>query len=236
MTKNNHKQMKYNGIYSDKFGTTEIVIENDFKTLTFEVDGVMFRGSEFSDFSVVDKTKYSIRQLERFTFYSTPIYQSEEVVSELCDCTITLTTPQAIIDIEENIVFYTDMQIECLLGKELPKPKGELESEKVNVTIKIKDKVYSESSDLIEIALDKINRQIGDKYKFRNCYGCMYGDYSVYGQSGFGTMLCFVGQKDKYLQVKDKFDYLNLEANYSQVQEIYCCDRFEIRKNGIGYR
>ena len=228
--------MKYSGIYSDKFGTTEIVIENDFKTLTFEVDGVMFRGSDFTDFSVVDKTKYSIRQLERFTFYTTPIYQSEEVASELCDFTISLTIPQAIIDIENNIVFYTDMQIEYLIGKECSKPKGGLESEKVNVAIKIGDKVYSESSDLIEIAFDKINKQIGGKYKFRNCYGCMYGDYSVYGQSGFGTMLCFVVQKDKYLQVKDKFDYINLEADCSQVQEIYCCDRFEIREKGIGYR
>jgi hypothetical protein len=128
------------------------------------------------------------------------------------------------------------MQIEYLIGKESSKPRGGLESEEVNVTIKIGDKVYSESSDLIEIAFDKISRQIANKYKFRNCYGCMYGDYSVYGQSGFGTMLCFVGQKDKYLQVKDKSAYMNLDTTYSQVQEIYCCDSFEIREKGIGYR
>ena len=53
--------------------------------------------------------------------------------------------------------------------------------------------------------------------KFKNCYGCMYGDYSVYGQSGFGSMLCYVNQKDEYIKVRTKEDYLSkLNTNYKK--------------------
>lgn len=65
----------------------------------------------------------------------------------------------------------------------------------------------------------------------------MYGDYSVYGQSGFGSMLCYVNQKDEYIKVRTKEDYLSkLNTNYKKVQEIFYCPKFELRKKGIGYR
>ena len=60
---------------------------------------------------------------------------------------------------------------------------------------------------------------IGSEFsdKFKNCYGCMYGDYSVYGQSGFGSMLCYVNQKDEYIKVRTKEDYLSkLNTNYKK--------------------
>lgn len=73
--------------------------------------------------------------------------------------------------------------------------------------------------------------------KFKNCYGCMYGDYSVYGQSGFGSMLCYVNQKDEYIKVRTKEDYLSkLNTNYKKLQEIFYCPKFELREKGIGYR
>jgi hypothetical protein len=65
----------------------------------------------------------------------------------------------------------------------------------------------------------------------------MYGDYSVYGQSGFGSMLCYVNPKDEYIKVRTKEDYLSkLNTNYKKVQEIFYCPKFELRKKGIGYR
>jgi hypothetical protein len=64
----------------------------------------------------------------------------------------------------------------------------------------------------------------------------MYGDYSIYGQSSFGTMLCFVKQKDSYKGARNKHEYMELAGDYQQVQEIYCCDQYEIRTPGAGYR
>jgi len=48
-------------------------------------------------------------------------------------------------------------------------------------------------------------------------------------------MLCFVKQKEKYKEVENKAEYTHL-TNYQQVQEIYCCSQYEIRKPGAGYR
>ena len=64
----------------------------------------------------------------------------------------------------------------------------------------------------------------------------MYGDYSVYGQSSFGSMLCFKNQKEEYSKVRTKAEYLKLGAPERYVQEVYCCDHYEIRKKSVGYR
>jgi hypothetical protein len=65
----------------------------------------------------------------------------------------------------------------------------------------------------------------------------MFGDYSVYGQSGFASMRCYVNQRNEYLNVKSKQDYMTqLSDDYRIVQEIDRCDKFEIRKSGSGYR
>jgi hypothetical protein len=88
----------------------------------------------------------------------------------------------------------------------------------------------------IEGAFDVLREQLGDRYKFKNCYGCLYGDYSVYGSGAFGSMLCYVNQKNEYKKVKTKDEYMNLTNDFAIVQEIYCCDKFETRKAGTGYR
>lgn len=231
------ERTKYNGTYTDDFGTTAIIIENDFENLYTEIDGVKFSGSEFSDFFIVDKAKYTNEQLERFTFVDTPIYKTDIVEEGLCNCIFEIIVPQLMIDKTACSEFYSDLKIEYLLGSVRPKTKGELEDEKVKLSLTIEEKLYFGTSGFIEDAFDQIRNQFEDKYQFKNCYGCMFGDYSVFGQSSFGTMLCFISQKDRYKEVTNKAEYMELRTDeVTNVQEIYCCDNYEIRKNGAGYR
>jgi hypothetical protein len=218
----------YKALYKDKSGSTEILIKNDFKTLSLEIDGVKFEGPEFSDLSIIDRSNYSEKQLGRFSFFST---------TELCDCVIEVIIPQIIIDQRANSEFKTDITITFSLGKKRTTPQGGIEFEETKASITIEGKTYEGIGNFLEIALDKLYQQFGDRYKLKNCYGCLYGDYSAYGQSTFGTMLCYVKQKEEYLKVKTKDDYLKkLTGDFQKVQEIFCCKKYKVRKKGTGYR
>jgi hypothetical protein len=227
----------YKGLYKDNLGTREIVIENDSYTLTTEIDGVIFNGSEFDDLTVDDKTKYTDHQLARFTFLKTPIYESDRISETLCDCLFEIVTPQVIIDKVNNIQINSDLKIEIILGHARSERPGQgIEFEYVTLSLEIAGKMYTGRSEYFESSFDKIRDQIGDKYHLKNCYGCMYGDYSVGGQGCFGSMHCFRNQKVEYSKVTNKSEYMELAPPYRFVQEIYCCDQFEIRSKGAGYR
>jgi hypothetical protein len=227
----------YKGLYKDSLGTLEIGIENNSITLVTKIDGVVFSGSEFDDLSVDNKSKYTDKQLARFTFLKTPIYQTDRFIETLCNCQIEIVVPQVIIDKFNDIQFYSDLKIEISLGNVRNETPGtRIEYEKVTLSLSIADKVFTDTSDYFGSSFDKIHDQIRDKYQLKNCYGCMYGDYSVYGQGVFGTMLCFRNQKAEYSKVTNKDEYMELAPPYRHVQEIYCCDQYEIRKKGVGYR
>ena len=228
--------IKYYGTYADDFGTTDICIINDFKNLFLEINGVQFKGREFSDLAIINKHIYSDRQLERFTLIKTAIYNTDLIEETLCSCIFKVIVPQLIIDKEKCCELYSDLEIEYSLGDIRPMPTGGLEFEKVKISLVLDEKIYTGVSDFIEIAFDQIRNQFQGKYHFKNCYGCMFGDYSVFGQSSFGAMLCFVNQKDKYKEIATKSEYMKLAPADKQVQEIYLCNRYKIRKNGIGYR
>ena len=66
-------------------------------------------------------------------------------------------------------------------------PGGGIEFEKIYLTTKISDKVFESQGNLFETIFETIQNQFDGKYKFKNCFGCLYFDYSVYGQSVIGT-------------------------------------------------
>ncbi|OQP51590.1 hypothetical protein A4D02_26115 [Niastella koreensis] len=226
----------YNGFYKDSWGTHAIEVINDFRTLTTEIDGVVFTGSEFDDLSVDDKSKYTAEQLSRFTFLKTPIYQTYRFVETLCNCSIEVVMPQVVIDKLNNKEFSSDLTITTLLGSPRSEPGRGIDHESVTLSLTITGANYSGISSDFEGAFDGIYKQIKNNYHFKNCYGCLYSDYSVYGQSTFGSMLCFRNQKEAYSKVTTKAEYLKLGAPAGYVQETYCCDEFEIRKGNVGYR
>lgn len=225
-----NKTIKYQAIYQDDDGIVPIIIENDFKVLKTEIDGLVFEGCEFSDFTLIGKEKYNVEQLQRFSFWQC---SSGDI---LCNCSFEVIIPQAILDIEKNTRQIIDLNVKYALGKPRPEPRGGLEFETIQISFELNQVKYEASGDYIESVFDQLKNQLGEQYKFKNCYGCMYGDYSVYGQSAFGTMQCFLNQKEAYKQVKSKIDYMRLTNDFSVVQEIYCCEQFEMREKGVGYR
>ena len=227
---------KYKGIYRDETGTVDICIENDFRDLFVEIDGVKFSGSEFSDFTILEKALYSEDRLKRFTFLQTQIYNSDRFLETLCHFSIEITMPQIILDLQTKAVFPINIKFEYVLGKPRPEQNRGIESEEGRITMILNDETFSAKGDVMEVIFDQLYNQFKGRYVFRNCYGCMFGDYSVYGQSFWGTMLCFVNQKEEYKKVKSKQDYLALTGDIQQVQETYCCDSYEIRTKGAGYR
>lgn len=226
----------YTGIYKDNFGIQTIIVENDFKKLSLEIGDVKFSGTEFSDLSIIGKSNYSDTQLARFTLFPKVTDKGVVIEETLCNCSFEVVIPQIIIDRTTNDEFYSDLKIEFSLGNIRPQADGGIEFENVEIALIINEKCYQGVGDVIEIAFDQIRKQVETKYQFKNCYGCMYGDYSVYGQSSFGTMLCFANQKNSYMAITTKKEYMQLANPDKQVQEIYCCGEYEIRKNGIGYR
>jgi hypothetical protein len=228
--------IKYKGFYRDGMGTQEIEVVNDFNMLSTAVDGVVLYGFAFDDMSVDDRSKYTDAQLERFTFLRTPVYQTDRYVESICNCSFEIVAPQVIIDRLNTTQFSTDLTIEYALGKVRPKPGSGIEYETVTLTLAINGNNYSATGQDIEFAFDKIRDQIDDKYQLKNCYGCQYGDYSVYGNSSFGAMLCYKNQKEAYNKVISKAEYMELDAPDRHVQEIYCCNEYEARKHGAGYR
>lgn len=227
----------YKGLYRDNQGIQEIVITNDSYTLTTEIDGVVFSGADFDDLSIDNESNYTDKQLARFTFLKTPIYESDRLLETLCDCLFEITVPQVIIDKFDNVQFDSDLKIEIILGHARSERPGQgIEFEYVTLSLSIAGKVYTGRSEHFEGSFDSIRDQVGDRYHLKNCYGCMYGDYSVYGQGCFGSVHCFRNQKVEYSKVTNKEEYMELAPPYRFVQEIYCCDEYEIRSRGAGYR
>lgn len=105
-----------------------------------------------------------------------------------------------------------------------------------HLNFELSGQCYSASHSDFEGLFDQIQQQFQGKYRFKNCYGCLYADYSVYGQAQMGTMGCFKLQKSNYLAVKNKDDYMQLDAVEFCIQEIYCCEDYQIRDQNIGYR
>ena len=204
--------IKYKGIYKDNSGSVDINIENDFRNFSLEIDGVKFNGYEFSSLEILDKNNYSETQVARFTLWKVPIIGTTEqlTVDFLCNCSFEIIIPQLIIDQQTNTLFSSDLKIDYSLGKENPKPRGGLDFEKLTISLTIEGVTKKSTSSDFESSFDYFYKKFGERYKFKNCYGCAFSDYSVYGQSTFGTMLCFVEQKDAYLKVKTKIDYLKL--------------------------
>jgi hypothetical protein len=71
----------------------------------------------------------------------------------------------------------------------------------------------------------------------QTCFCCAFSDYSPYGNGLFGDLACFRDNKQPYLAVETKRDFLALWDTYTEfVQETYHCGEFERRKPGTGYR
>lgn len=108
---------------------------------------------------------------------------------------------------------------------------------KISLSFHILGESFNSEGNLFEDIFEKVRGQMNGRYALKNCFGCSYSYYSVYGNGALGTMLCFVRQKEEYLKVQNKSEYMvNLTDDYDVVQEIFLCDKFQIRRKDTGYR
>lgn len=207
----------YYGTYSDAFGTTPIVIENNFQYLLFNIRDIKFQDTDFDHLTVYQSTLLTDFQLAQFTWLN----------DALINYHIQIALPLTLICMQ------TQQIISCLADFSF---EFGTEHYIAKLAFELAGQSYFASGELLEILFDQIQKQFLGKYRFKNCYGCLYADYSVYGQAFMGSMSCFRNQKQNYLKVMNKDQYMQLEAPIEQVQEIYCCKTFEIRNQNAGYR
>ena len=224
--------MTYKGVLETSLGISELEIKNDFEYLKFELDEFKFVGTSFDDFELLNYENYSKSELKRFSFNK--IRCGNGFAYELCDCKLTVSIPTQIKDVETGKVLKENLEMKVEIGKSIG--NGMTEDVKVSLNLKILSNSYSAINYDFEDGANEIISQIKPKYKFNNCFGCNFSDYSPYGKAIFGTMLCFKNQKEEYIKVKSKDGFFKLGKEDRIVQEIYQCSEFEPRGINVGYR
>lgn len=213
----------YPAKYSDNNGEEITTIRNDWKVLRMNVRGIEFCGNDFDSFYIEEENDNS--KLDTFTFAQ----------DCLCDCKISFEMPLEIIVEEETIIGVLSVFIE--LGK--PNEKGWTDRNDVLLVLKYQNKVFRSkgTSEWFEDELLDIQKQLPQNHNLKCCFGCAFSDYSVYGHSFFGSMMCFRNIKEVYKKIFDKKAFMEIMENHvGWVQETYLCEEFEIRKAGAGYR
>lgn len=116
------------------------------------------------------------------------------------------------------------------------------QSEHITLHFELNGAAHFAQADDVESAFLKLDAQLSGQYIWQNCYGCQFGDYSVYGCGTWATMLCFWQHRAAYLAVAQHFcksDYVDFLARLPEnhfVAETACCEHFCARQKGSGYR
>ena len=217
----------YKGTFTNKSGTRAIEMFNDFEYFKVTINDFDFSGPDLDSLALVNPEKNELLASSYFDFEKIKIYQSEKHDLEIRNYILKLQIPQILIEVS------TKKEIDVLMDFQLELKE---DFEEAKVTFEIDGQHYEGKNGFMEIILDQIQKQFTGKYRFKNCYGCLYGDYSVFGQGFMSSILCFKNQKQAYLQVDTKDEYMKLDIHDSKQQEIFCCDAYEIRDRNVGYR
>ncbi len=230
---------RYPATYRDARETIECAILNrfdgtDVECLDLELAGVRFRGMSFDDFCVVGPERYSQEQLARFTL-NPPIADASDGDHALCDCELTWTMPVELVGPVASSPMSVDLELSLTLGA--PAANGSILSETCEFACVVDGQRFVAQADLFEDGLLALQRQFAGRYRFRNCFGCQFADYSPYGNGLFGTMQCHQRHRQAYLNVGSKSEYFALPMESTiQTQETYRCGEFEVRRGDVGYR
>lgn len=213
----------YAARYCDARGVEQTIIRNDSSTLSMELRGVQFTGSDFEAFEPDQKA--TSNQLAEFSLHH----------NSLCSCRVECEI-SVTISVEGRVRPAT-LFVDLTIGD--AKPNGALDRVDLKLKIVTEFGEYSGSgrSGYFEHELLEIQSQLPSGVYIRACINCLYSDYSPYGNGAFGGMMCFKNRKSEYLKVKSKLDFFSIHDQFERfVQETYLCDEFERRVSGTGYR
>jgi hypothetical protein len=215
----------YHGKFSNKTRTYSVAVHNDYRNFHFQIGAFKFQGFDLDAFELCNPEDFTAAELEQFDFSTRQV--REEVYLDLTQYQLSLHIPQILIDsqTQEEKEVMMELHFELMHQEEY-----------ALLTFQLDEKKYEAKHSLMELLLDDIQRQFEGNYRFKNCYGCLYGDYSVYGQGFMGPVLCFRNQKEAYLEVQNKSDYMNLDKQDTTQQELFCCESYACRDRVLGYR
>lgn len=207
--------------YLDAHGELCGTLHNDGKWLTLKLGEVSFSGLSFDSLSpdapLPDDSRFQLQH------------------DVLCQCTLYCVLPLALRSTEG--LHAAQLEIVQHLGK--PASNGGLDRADLQLYLHWQSQGWSsrpQRSDFEDALLD-LQRQLPEGLHLHCCFGCQYGDYSVYGQGSFGSLMCFRDHKATYDQVRSKLDYRQqLDQFSATVQETGLCAEFTPRKPGAGYR
>jgi hypothetical protein len=221
---------RYPLLYQDANGEEITVLENDGKTLRLTVRGVTFTGSSPDNMEPTippDSPALSPFGLIRYPQGGAILWSC----ALRYDVTLPLlTSEQATVPVSLHV------SVEMAFP---PGPHVPQDYPVVRLRLPLNGVTYESSggSGWFEDELLEVQRALPEGYCLKACINCAFSDYSVYGHQTFGDMLCFRNNKEGYLAVRTKREYMNLSPGpIETVQETYLCPEFERRVPGTGYR
>jgi hypothetical protein len=213
----------YAGTFVDSRGTERIVISNDGCTLTTEIRGVRFSGSDFDALRAEPE-----RGAEAGTLFSL-------LDGCLCACEIRCAIPVAASVAGKRV--HVPLTVELSLGE--PLPNGSLSHERLKLTLELPSRTIQSSgrSGWFEDELLEITRALGRDERLLACITCQFSDYHPVGHGLFGGLACFRDVKEEYLAVSDKHGLFAIWNRRTElVQETFVCAEHAERRLGSGYR
>lgn len=246
--------------YKDKLHNQDIKILNtqeDYKTdpLSFEIDGIVFKGTSLECFELADPQQYEIAK-EKFSILKWGGYNSR--LKTDFPVYYDLQRYELEADIPVNAVRKSDGKI---IGGTIHAAFRMIERDKNKYNIIVMcdgnrvypgDYIVSEFSLSVdgkifrcgkltlcfENALNELSRLIKDEYYLKCCFTCQFSEYSIYGNDNFGTMLCYRRNKAECLKVNSKDDWFEFleDKKFDLRQENYLCNDYEPRNKASGYR
>lgn len=202
----------YPAEYSDAFGRESVRLTSDGAVLRLELRGFAFEGSSFD------------------VLWPVAVEAGTAVFSLHQGCLVDFA-----------LEFEVPMPIDRHGGSELcllfVRVEVTQESEVVSLRLQLDDLYYASSGRTggFEDELLSLMRVLPPGVRLRSCFTCAYSDYSPSGGHMFGGMTCYRDNREAYLQVRTKHDYLTLGGGLP-THELWLCGEFEPRVPGTGYR
>lgn len=252
---------KWQAHYKDKHHDIDCFIENFYNDNSEEValkltmDGVTFWSDELDDWELSEsETKESVEKAtKKFSLFQ---YGDKEkgYRYRLEDYTLSITIPTEVWELKQQKKLCGELHIVFSSEKDDTSTTScyFLDGKKVfpetvickTFALSVKED-YFEAKNLstyFEISLQSICKEMAGKYYLCNCFGCLYSDYSPYGNGNLGNLYCFVENAETYLQVIGKYKespeqvtiWEAFDEGGKACQETGGCERFAPRTDCLG--
>lgn len=220
----------YPAVFSDANGEESTFLENDGKMLCLTVRGVTFTGTS------PDDLRPTIPLGDPLLAHFTLEYYSPEIAT-LSFHSLTYEVPVMVVMAPEEMVA-ARLHVSVATGDPVSADyyRG---YPLIRLTLNLWGEIYKSGgvSGWFEDELLDIQRALPEGMYMKTCINCAFSDYSVYGHSVFGDMMCFRGNKEEYLSVRTKREYMAMRCGATElIQETYLCPEFARRVPGTGYR